>query len=419
MAGRTIAAGGGNFSSTATWVGGVIPTSSDHIIGDATSGQLTLDGNYQVQYVDFTNYTQTLTLNATRTLTLSLASSTNTFDSGMSFAGTGTITFGSVSSTIVQNTTSRIPNVICNGSVVRTLSTDMYVGNLTINNSPSLNGNTIYISGNFVSAFNSGNDYGGTTNFYLDGTGLISANIRSKITIVGDYNTYLANLYLCNGGEVEYLTGATPTLFNIILNKRNTQNDTYTLNINKPTNVNLFIYNRARGTTGDDMFINLNGNSYVDLLGCYTMFNIGTTEDAITTYTFSGASFSANTISMEPFFRNTSVATDPPASNAFIYQAPKLKFDENYTHYFGKMFMNGGITQNSTFTSITGGVQVPINLGSKITSQIANYDFTDVDASGGDEIVAINGTLSNTSNITNVYPSGGGGGGQTAYTFFS
>ena len=91
---RTIAAGGGNWNSTSTWVEGAVPTSSDFVVGNASSGQLTINVAAACQYVDFTNWTNTLTMN--NTLTLSLASSTNTFGSGMSFAGTNSIIFGAV-----------------------------------------------------------------------------------------------------------------------------------------------------------------------------------------------------------------------------------------------------------------------------------------------------------------------------------
>lgn len=417
MAARTIAAGGGNFSSTATWVGGIIPTSSDHIIGDATSGQLTLDGNYQVQYVNFTNYTQTLTLNATRTLTLSLASSTNTFDSGMSFAGTGTITFGSVASTIVQNTTSRIPNVIFNGSVTRTLSTNVYVGNFTHGNIPSFNGNTIYISGSCINSSGTATvGIGGTTSFVLDGSGMVNCSFRVPLTITGNYNTFGAGVFLNSSSLFTYTTGATPTLFNVLLNKNISSNDTYNLNVTQP--INLFYTSTACNSLFGNMTINLSSPFMPLLIAPRIITREFTTDNIIPTITFSGNSVSATTMNIGATLRTTSSSTNPPPSGSLTHQANTIRLDHNYTHYFGSLQLAGGTTTNSVISSIVGGNQVPINLGSKITSQIINYNFTDVNASGGEQIIAINGTLSNTTNITNVYPTGSGGG-ETAYTFAS
>jgi len=214
MAIRTISAAGGDWNNTATWVGGVIPTTSDSVLGDATSGQLTVNVSATVRFVDFTNYTQTLTINAGITFSLSFAASTNTFGASMNFGGTGTLQLNSVVSTWVQNTTNRIPNFRTTGSVTRTLSTDMYVVNFQYSNSPIFNGNTMYIGGDFKTLSTINNTvYGGTTNFVLDGSGIIAASVRSTITITGDYNTFGASLQLFNDSTLNYTTGATPTLF--------------------------------------------------------------------------------------------------------------------------------------------------------------------------------------------------------------
>jgi hypothetical protein len=124
---------------------------------------------------------------------------------------------------------------------------------------------------------------------------------------------------------------------------------------------------------------------------------------------FSGNSVSATTLNLNPAFRTTSSTSFPVASNGETFYSANIKLDQNYTHYFGDMSLNGG-TDKSTLSSITPGVQVPIILGDKTMSQIINFNFTDVDASGGDQIVAINGTITNSTNVTNVYPSGTSGG---------
>lgn len=63
MATRTIAATGGNWSSTSTWVEGFVPTSSDDVVALAggLSGQLTLDTTGNCQSINFTNYTAIFT----------------------------------------------------------------------------------------------------------------------------------------------------------------------------------------------------------------------------------------------------------------------------------------------------------------------------------------------------------------------
>lgn len=57
MAIITVSNIGGNFSDTATWVGGEIPVYPDTIAFTSTSGNLTIDDTYTLAGVDFTNYT--------------------------------------------------------------------------------------------------------------------------------------------------------------------------------------------------------------------------------------------------------------------------------------------------------------------------------------------------------------------------
>jgi hypothetical protein len=85
MAQRTISAAGGNWNSTATWAEGAVPTTSDHIVGLDTSGNLTMNVAGTVQYADFSNYLGTLT--TTNNLTLNLSSATSSFSPTMSISG--------------------------------------------------------------------------------------------------------------------------------------------------------------------------------------------------------------------------------------------------------------------------------------------------------------------------------------------
>jgi hypothetical protein len=43
MAVRTIAAGGGNWNATATWIEGIVPILGDTVFAAVTSGQLTVN----------------------------------------------------------------------------------------------------------------------------------------------------------------------------------------------------------------------------------------------------------------------------------------------------------------------------------------------------------------------------------------
>jgi hypothetical protein len=420
---RTISAAGGNWNSLATWVEGAVPTTSDFVVGNGSSGQLTVNVAATIQYVDFTNYTQTLTFNSGILLQLSLAASTNTFGASMNFGGTGTLSFQSVASTIVQNTTNRIPNVRFTGNVTRTLSTNVYITNVETINAPTFNGNTMFINGNL---FNnnpisiSQQNIKGTTVLNLDGNGIISNQFSNTVIINSGstYNTYGMGCVLENGANFTYQSGTTPTLFNIIYLTQNSLTDAITLNVRR-TGCNLFLANQPINSGFPNKTINLSSSPNFNLIGIFSTSRPYTTDTARPNYIFSGNSISATTLNLIPVFGETSSNTNPPVSGSLNYRGIDIQLDRLYTHSIGSLQLNGGgIPTKPVIRSNSSGNQVSINLGSKITSQIIDYDFTDVNASGGQEIVAINGTLSNTTNITNVYPTGSGGG-ETSSVFIS
>jgi len=422
MAVITISATGGNWNSTATWVGGVIPTTSDSVLGNATSGQLTINVAATCQFVDFTNYTSTLTMNAN--LTCSLAGGTSIFGSGMNFAGTVGILIFSNTHSITQNTTNRIPNFSITGAATRTFNTNIYVNNFTWSGPPLVNGGVAYISGNFYQASTltlptTSGSIGGTANYVLDGSGLIAGNFTiSTITITSGatYNTFGSSCLLRNAATLIYEAGTPPTLFNIILNTQNISNSTYNLDIRR-TGCNLFLINTSVNSSFGLETINLLSSPTFNIIGLYDISKNYTTDSKAPQFTFLGNSLNANELQLYPAFRTTSALTNPPTSSDFTYNSPTIVLDRLYTHTIGSLkLIGGGIPTKPVIKSNSPGNQVSINLTSKITSQIIDFDFTDVNAVG-DEIVAINGTLINTTNITNVYPSGAGG--ETSSVFIS
>lgn len=91
MATITASASGGNWSSTAAWVGGVVPTIADDVVLGSSSGNITIDGTQNCASLTCTNYTGTLT-HASGNI-LNIAGSL-TFGSGMTYAtATGTMNF--------------------------------------------------------------------------------------------------------------------------------------------------------------------------------------------------------------------------------------------------------------------------------------------------------------------------------------
>lgn len=108
MATITAAAGGGNWSSTSTWVGGVVPTAADNVRLASTSGNVTINtGAMRVcRSLDCTGYTGTLTHNG---VILAMGDGT---------AGAGNIALKFVSTmTYTANTGSRLDFYSSSGTV--------------------------------------------------------------------------------------------------------------------------------------------------------------------------------------------------------------------------------------------------------------------------------------------------------------
>lgn len=211
MAVYTVANGGGNINAGATYVGGIAPSSTDTIDFTATSGQLTVNINFIIAGIDFTNYANTLTINA-------------------SLISTGNVT---LSSTMTITTTSGVPLLRIDASVTLTSNGKIFPYDLTINsgisstitladnwtvlgtvtNSASLvtiNGNTLNCSGSVTwSQQNSG----GTTLFVLNGTGTFTAagTFKNNLTINTAGTITISGTVSYSTGTLTYTAGTVVT----------------------------------------------------------------------------------------------------------------------------------------------------------------------------------------------------------------
>jgi hypothetical protein len=100
MATITAAAGGGNWNVGSTWVGGVVPLTTDDVVLNATSGQVTITATAQCVDINFTGYTNTITFNANLTITGNLTRIASVF----SYAGTGGIIIAGTTTQIITTT---------------------------------------------------------------------------------------------------------------------------------------------------------------------------------------------------------------------------------------------------------------------------------------------------------------------------
>jgi hypothetical protein len=339
MAVITIAAGGGNWNNTATWVGGVIPTTSDSILGDATSGQLTVNVNATIQFVDFSAYTQTLTINSSITLTTA-STGTSTIGSGMSFnflgsgSSQGRIAKGNGAQTYIQNGTTQIPHfALINGTGTLTLGSDLYVSNYRTSASGQMNGNTLFIYTEINAGFNT---IFGTTIFRFVGTGTIA------VLLTGNNGNPCEFVIDCSGGTATISSAG----FGIGQGQSNTNitfrhlsgtivNPTFRPNFNGGTSVHTF--DLISGTTWDlwGFMTNVNtnltfsGNCFFDK---FTLTDASSTQN--NTYNFNGNSISVNNLSVRSPLSNQ--------GGTYYIGGRVLQFSTT----FGGIIINNGIELN-------------------------------------------------------------------------
>jgi hypothetical protein len=396
MAQRTISDAGGDFNNTATWVEGVVPTSSDHIVATATSGQLTVNVASTVQYADLSGYTNTLTMNST--LTLGLAGGTTIFGAGMDFLpaspwATAQPIICNVNHTFVQNTTNIIPWLRTGGGT-KTLSTNMYLGALEVSSATNFNGNTIFINGTFISAFGA---IGGNSIFRLVGSGSLQVPTFGGTLIIDTLGTYTGSTIgvgLNSGSNITYISG---TIINGRL-KPLTGSGVITFDLG--SSQWLSFDSAVTPTT-----VNLSSDFNVSIL-CHRC-------QGILTFGGTGGLKVANF---------STIGTIDNVTGSIVVNSPRVVLNTTGTHTIGKLVQNGwaataaGSSQGE-LKSTTPGTKATVNLtGNTFDSSISFLNITDINASGGNEIFANQCVLSNTDNITTTPPTGGGGG-SFAFTY--
>lgn len=318
----TLVAAGGNYSVAATWSPAVVPTSEDNILCNASSGQLTIVATATITGIDFTLYTNTVTLNNTFT-----NSGNVTLGSGMTWTTTaGTpILSCNTTATLTSNTKTFPYALDLRGtSQTYTLADNWTVLSLTISSavtSVTINGHILSLTTSFTTI--SGNlPLNGTTTLTFIGTGSwtgyavvgcnLTFNTAGTITLVGGSGfvqyggtgtmTWVSGTIVSTGCSL--CTVNTPTLnigssviFSSVIIQGSTTllNDLYVTNFNPQANAvgayNVYVAgNLTIGGAGAGANIILNGTGTVSsTVGSSYFGNSGTILiNTAGTITFSG-----------------------------------------------------------------------------------------------------------------------------------
>jgi hypothetical protein len=421
MAVITISNTGGNWNSTATWVGGAIPTLVDSIAATATSGQLTVNVNAQILSFDFTNYVNTLTINSNITLS-TVSSATSTISSGMSFnflgsgASQGRIAKGAGAQTYIQNGTTQIPHFAqtSTGGAL-TLGSNLHITNYRPTSSNAINGNTVFVYGDLNAGFSS---IYGTTIFRFVGTGTI------QVLVTGVVNQNCEFIIDCSGGTATigssgFGIGNATSTSNITFRHLSGTivNPTFRPNFNNGTHT----FDLISGTTWDLYGITSIGVSPTLTFTGTCLFDKFILSDTGGqfgfTYTLGGSQITTNDFAIISSLANQG-GTYYTGGRSVIFNTTfgGIIVNSSITINGGPNEPNPVQTPNTVIRSGTPGTPVPLTINT-YNQYVSLTRFTDINCSSGNTLYGQSLTLSNTTNITQytLPPTTSGGGGS--FTF--
>jgi hypothetical protein len=424
MAVITISAAGGNWNATGTWVGGVVPLTTDSILGVTGSGPLTVNVASTIAGVDLTTYASTLIMNnqldCNGTFLILGSGMTITAPLGsIGVLGMTDVTTARSNGCVVpflwhdRNTNVRTTTLLDNWTVTNFLQYagnsnwvvngfQMNITNWTVSgaggaNIGRVNGTTIF---NFNGATGSWNNAVSNTGGPVGNP--IRINTAGNFAITG--YMYL-NPYGATGSGITYISG--------------TVTGSKVLRIGTPSavagvasiyDVNL---NGAGTWTSITIATNMTVNSTFNLQSNLNFTNLyimpipGGNNEVLPTqrtpviFRGSGALKGGMIYSQSPGLSWPSDAATPSpllSLQAVIQLTPGVTHSASYLNFIGGG--SGPEFNRVLIRSATGGTQATLNLTGD--QGVFYTNFTDINASGGNTIYTYGGTASNSNNIQTI-----------------
>lgn len=405
MATRTISNAGGNYNATGTWVEGVVPTSADDVVATGTSGQLTVNVASAALSANFTNYTNTLTMNAVWTIS---GTTTTTFVSGMTIAGSSNIALTGTGATIVSNG-KLIPNLSNTGN--KTLSGDLNVTNLTSSATTVWSGTAaINVSGNLVMSTTANNSGSGIT-LNMIGTGTMTGllgfsatniNTSGTITLTTSGGFAVGITAITTGSQValNYISGTIAGSKILRISSGVIANALWALNVSGITWDTITYSNPSSSVTTLTLTLNSNLN-FVDFV--FGNQNTGTPKALIIN--------GVGKLNGGRLVMNSGQVSDIVSPG--WYGVPyTLRLGSTASHTLTELSSSSVSTSPNLISSQT--ASTTAYLGVTGTQSVSNTSFTDIDSTTG-PISTFRSTLTRTTAITNYTSYGGGGGGSFTY----
>jgi hypothetical protein len=460
---RTISVAGGNWNATGTWVGGVVPIAGDDIIGDATSGNLTINvATANMLFFNLSNYLGTLTLNQAMNINGGVGNTT-TFSPTMSFA---TATSYSDTNGICFNNTSTAHSIRTNGKKLPWVASLKGGGANSLTLLDNLNCETLSIGYG-----NANTVIGGTFSINLNhlnrsaggggSFGFISAATTAALNFVGPTASYRVatagqsapicitsirvNIDVGTNGTFSTispfgLAGGTTTnhTYNWISGNLGGTKELLLFDINNGNNICRLdfagagtwsnVYYNDINTTAIDRRLELNSNLFFNNMEASPTITAysATTRRALTlsgTGALKGGRLKALPYLSQILFAGTplSIIGSP------TYSSPMIRLNPGATHVLsdievkgddtGIQFRNSNnqVSNNALIASATASVRATLNFTGSSDLPSFWVQYTDIDASGGNMIYNFGGSQSNSLNIGTA--SFGGGSATTAFTF--
>ena len=430
MATRVVSASGGNWNATATWVGGVIPTTTDDIQLASTSGPLTVNVSASILGIDITfAYANTLTINSSITLTLTSSTFTNNFGGAVfaptyNFLGTGAsqgrISKNTGSSNFLLSFSGTEP-IPCfqnssSGRINPGTGGTFYFTNLISTSQLQFDADDIYIDGNFDAGFSA---VGGNARYRMVGTGTLTVyqfgiggtNTQMRIDTAGTITV------AAGGFGFGTANGTAGTIIELRHVAGTIVNPTIRANLNGINSTNTQILNLIAGTTWDFYGI-ANSTAFITFAGSPQfdkfMLNI-TGGSSVANITLDGTNITVNEFNV---FTNLVNLT-----GTYYRSSVDIVFGSSWSMTVNSAIdLNGG--SNEPNAAQTPPVEIraasgatPNLIVNTFNQYVSRTRFTNINCSGGNTLYGQSLTLSGTTNITQytLPPTGGGG----SFTYFT